>query len=277
MSPFLDSIATIVGVFQQHARGDGDGSGLSRRRMRELIQREFADSLKPHDPQTIEKILQFLEWDGDGDIDFNEFLLLVFRVAKCCFWFQPRAPFLVQRTKLLTSGKSLREPEFRSRGSRRQLQEEEEEERQTWERNPLKDSGALRDSGAVRDSDELEAMKGERVKSKELRRRPEVPEAEQEQPQGEEPQKAPRERRERQAGEAKSGTLPERRDPERRDPGETLREGTREGEEAPEEEPSKRSPREAENSRVSRDGGTKQGQEPPQEAPSRARDESKTT
>uniref|UniRef100_A0A674HP80 EF-hand domain-containing protein n=1 Tax=Taeniopygia guttata TaxID=59729 RepID=A0A674HP80_TAEGU len=82
MSPFLDSIATIVGVFQQHARGDGDGSGLSRRRMRELIQREFADSLKPHDPQTIEKILQFLEWDGDGNIDFNEFLLLVFRVAK---------------------------------------------------------------------------------------------------------------------------------------------------------------------------------------------------
>ncbi|XP_050840787.1 nicastrin [Serinus canaria] len=136
MSPFLDSIATIVGVFQQHARGDGDGSGLSRRRMRELIQREFADSLvKPHDPQTIEKILQFLEWDGDGDIDFNEFLLLVFRVAKCCFWFQPRAPFLVQRTKIPTGGKSLREPEFRSRGSRRQLQEEEEEERQTWERN----------------------------------------------------------------------------------------------------------------------------------------------
>ncbi|XP_059346007.1 trichohyalin-like [Ammospiza nelsoni] len=138
MSPLLDSIATIVGVFQQHARADGDGSGLSRRRMRELIQREFADSLvKPHDPQTIEKILQFLEWDGDGDIDFNEFLLLVFRVAKCCFWFQPRAPFLVQRTKLLTGGKSLRETEFRSRGSRRQLQEEEEEEeeRQTWERN----------------------------------------------------------------------------------------------------------------------------------------------
>ncbi|NWH42376.1 TRHY protein, partial [Chloropsis hardwickii] len=93
MSPFLDSIATIVGVFQQHARGDGDGSGLSRGRMRELIQREFTDSLvKAHDPQTIEKILQFLEWDGDGDIDFNEFLLLVFRVAKCCFWFQPRPP-----------------------------------------------------------------------------------------------------------------------------------------------------------------------------------------
>uniref|UniRef100_A0A8C0ZAZ0 S100/CaBP-9k-type calcium binding subdomain domain-containing protein n=1 Tax=Cyanistes caeruleus TaxID=156563 RepID=A0A8C0ZAZ0_CYACU len=86
MSPFLDSIATIVGVFQQHARGDGDGSGLSRGRMRELIQREFADSL------VVSKILQFLEWDGDGDIDFNEFLLLVFRVAKCPGAFHHRVP-----------------------------------------------------------------------------------------------------------------------------------------------------------------------------------------
>ncbi|NXD58827.1 TRHY protein, partial [Corvus moneduloides] len=134
MSPFLDSIATIVSVFQQHARGDGDGSGLSRGTMRELIQREFADALvKPHDPQTIEKILQFLEWDGDGDIDFNEFLLLVFRVAKCCFWFLPRAPFLVQRTKVPTGTKSLREPEIKSRGNHWQLQEEEEQE--TRERN----------------------------------------------------------------------------------------------------------------------------------------------
>uniref|UniRef100_A0A8C3MPC5 Uncharacterized protein n=1 Tax=Geospiza parvula TaxID=87175 RepID=A0A8C3MPC5_GEOPR len=163
MSPFLDSIATIVGVFQQHARGDGDGSGLSRRRMRELIQREFADSLKPHDPQTIEKILQFLEWDGDGNIDFNEFLLLVFRVAKCCFWFQPRAPFLVQRTKLPTGGKSQREPEFRSRGSRRQLQEEEEE-RQTWERNREAENPEVREGQRdLSGSSRSRCQKGENV------------------------------------------------------------------------------------------------------------------
>ncbi|NWW21045.1 TRHY protein, partial [Falcunculus frontatus] len=146
MSPFLDSITTIVSVFQQHARGDGDGSSLSRRRMRELIQREFADALvKPHDPQTIEKILQFLEWDGDGEIDFNEFLLLVFRVAKCCFWFLPRAPFLVQKTKLPAGGKSLREPEIRSRGSRRQLQEEEEQETRERNRDPPREVELQRD------------------------------------------------------------------------------------------------------------------------------------
>ncbi|XP_027525413.1 trichohyalin [Corapipo altera] len=129
MSLFLDSVSTIISTFHRHARDDGGSSTLSRSRMREFIQREFADALaKPHDPQTIEKILQFLEWDGDGDIDFNEFLLLVFRVAKCCYRHLPRAPYLVQRTKLTVP----REPEIRSRGSRRQLQEEEE---QTRERN----------------------------------------------------------------------------------------------------------------------------------------------
>uniref|UniRef100_A0A8C4UWF3 EF-hand domain-containing protein n=1 Tax=Falco tinnunculus TaxID=100819 RepID=A0A8C4UWF3_FALTI len=77
MSRFLDSISTIISIFHQHTKEDGDHSKLSRRQMKEFIQREFADVIKPHDPQTIDKILQFLEWDGDGEIDFNEFLLLV--------------------------------------------------------------------------------------------------------------------------------------------------------------------------------------------------------
>ncbi|XP_009465903.1 PREDICTED: trichohyalin-like, partial [Nipponia nippon] len=133
MSRFLDSISTIVTVFHKHAKEDGDCSNLSRRKMKEFIQREFADVIdKPHDPQTIDKILQFLEWDGDGEIDFNEFLLLVFRVAKACYWYLPKGPCLLQRTKLTTSGKSLREPEIKNRGSRQQLQEEEH---QTCERN----------------------------------------------------------------------------------------------------------------------------------------------
>ncbi|KAF1406638.1 Repetin, partial [Spheniscus magellanicus] len=128
MSRFLDSVSTIISVFHKHAKEDGDCSNFSRRKMKEFIQREFADVIaKPHDPQTIDKILQFLEWDGDGEIDFNEFLLLVFRVAKACYWYLPKGPSLLQRTTLTTSGKSLREPDFKNRGSRRQLQEEEQQ------------------------------------------------------------------------------------------------------------------------------------------------------
>ncbi|XP_009887831.1 PREDICTED: trichohyalin-like [Charadrius vociferus] len=131
MSHFLDSISTIISVFHQHAKEDGDCSNLSRWKMKELIQKEFADVIaKPRDPQMIDKILQFLEWDGDGKIDFNEFLLLVFKVAKACYWYLPKGPWLLQRTKLTTSGKSLQEPETKNRGNHRQLQEEE---RQNYE------------------------------------------------------------------------------------------------------------------------------------------------
>uniref|UniRef100_A0A803XYH8 EF-hand domain-containing protein n=1 Tax=Meleagris gallopavo TaxID=9103 RepID=A0A803XYH8_MELGA len=82
MSHFLDSVSTIITVFHQHAKEDGDQSKFNRRKMKEFIQKEFADAIVV---STIDKILQFLEWDGDGEIDFNEFLLLVFRVAKACY------------------------------------------------------------------------------------------------------------------------------------------------------------------------------------------------
>ncbi|CAM9990192.1 unnamed protein product [Bubo scandiacus] len=115
MSRFLDSISIIISTFHKHAKEDGDYSNLSRRRMKQFIQREFADVIaKPRDPQTIDKILQFLEWDGDGEIDFNEFLLLVFRVAKACYWYLPKGPCLLQRTELTTSEKSLQEPEVKN-------------------------------------------------------------------------------------------------------------------------------------------------------------------
>uniref|UniRef100_A0A493T4W8 EF-hand domain-containing protein n=3 Tax=Anas platyrhynchos TaxID=8839 RepID=A0A493T4W8_ANAPP len=139
MSHFLDSVSIIISTFCKHAKEDGDQSKLSRRRMKEFIQKEFADAIaNPHDPQTIDKILQFLEWDGDGEIDFNEFLLLVFRVAKACYWYLQKGPCLLQKTKLVTSGKILQEPEIKNRGSHRQLQEEEPQTRETNRHPPCK-------------------------------------------------------------------------------------------------------------------------------------------
>ncbi|XP_062482081.1 trichohyalin [Pezoporus occidentalis] len=157
MSRFLDGISTIISLFHKYAKEDGDCSNLSHRKMQEFIQREFADVIaKPRDPQTIDKILQFLEWDGDGHIDFNEFLLLVFRVAKACYWFQPKGPYLLQRTKLTSSGKLHQEPEIKNRGSSRQLQEEEE---QTCENNdhPLCEPELQRDT-RVNELETLEEM-----------------------------------------------------------------------------------------------------------------------
>uniref|UniRef100_A0A8C9FA21 EF-hand domain-containing protein n=1 Tax=Pavo cristatus TaxID=9049 RepID=A0A8C9FA21_PAVCR len=82
MSHFLDSVSTIITVFYQHAK-----EGEARLKSFFFVSLCVFFLQNPHDPQTIDKILQFLEWDGDGEIDFNEFLLLVFRVAKACYWY----------------------------------------------------------------------------------------------------------------------------------------------------------------------------------------------
>lgn len=157
---------------------------------------------------------------------------------------------------------------------------------------PRERSGKEVKDGALRDPAEPEAVKGERAKSKEIRRCPEIPEEQRDQPQGEGSQKIPREPgsgcqgREREDGKAKSCPAApeprESRDPERRDPGESraCREGIQEDPDlgrSGQEESRERSPREAGDSQVSREGGTKQGQDSSQEAPNRPRDESKTS
>jgi len=43
MSHLLDSIFTITSIFHKHATEDGDSFYLSRRKMKEFIQMEFAD------------------------------------------------------------------------------------------------------------------------------------------------------------------------------------------------------------------------------------------
>uniref|UniRef100_A0A8C6ZS31 EF-hand domain-containing protein n=1 Tax=Nothoprocta perdicaria TaxID=30464 RepID=A0A8C6ZS31_NOTPE len=96
MARLQENILSIITAFHTYARRDGDRGTLSKEELRQLIHKMsktlFSFSClfslqNPHDSQTIDKILHFLEWDGDGKIDFNEFLFLVFRVAKACYWY----------------------------------------------------------------------------------------------------------------------------------------------------------------------------------------------
>ncbi|CAM2108333.1 unnamed protein product [Caretta caretta] len=83
MPQLLDSISTIISVFYKHGKKDEDCSTISKREVKRFIQREFDNiTVNPYDAHTIEAVLQLLDRDGDGAVDFNEFLLLVFRVAK---------------------------------------------------------------------------------------------------------------------------------------------------------------------------------------------------
>ncbi|EMP31362.1 Repetin [Chelonia mydas] len=122
MPQLLDSISTIISVFYKHGKKDEDCSTISKREVKRFIQREFDNiTVNPYDAHTIEAVLQLLDRDGDGAVDFNEFLLLVFRVAKVCYWYLQPKQHLPQRTETGLSGERRQEPEAgRAEGSRDQ-------------------------------------------------------------------------------------------------------------------------------------------------------------
>ncbi|XP_039219375.1 trichohyalin-like protein 1 [Crotalus tigris] len=102
MSYFLDSVCTIVGIFHKYARCQHGNLALNRREMKMLIQKEFGEvlevstncgdeGLNPCDPQIIELTFKLLDVNGDSLVDFNEYLIFVFQIAKGCYrYLQPR-------------------------------------------------------------------------------------------------------------------------------------------------------------------------------------------
>uniref|UniRef100_A0A803SYY7 EF-hand domain-containing protein n=1 Tax=Anolis carolinensis TaxID=28377 RepID=A0A803SYY7_ANOCA len=92
MPYLLNSICTISGVFYKYAKRHGDSSILTKREMKRLI---LEDLLKiyhgfllfqnPRDRKTVELTFQMLDTNGDGLVDFNEYLLLILKVAEACY------------------------------------------------------------------------------------------------------------------------------------------------------------------------------------------------
>ncbi|XP_005515164.2 cornulin [Columba livia] len=85
MAQLQENANSIISAFYTCTRSDGNCSPLSREELKLLIEQEFADAMEdPQDPQTIKKVLCFLDNDSNCRVDFNELLSLVFRVAKAC-------------------------------------------------------------------------------------------------------------------------------------------------------------------------------------------------
>ncbi|XP_025974565.2 cornulin-like [Dromaius novaehollandiae] len=86
MAQLQENIIGIISTFSTYARRDGDCSTLGKGELRQLIRQEFADVIaNPHNLETVEKVLCFLDDDSNDRVDFSEFLSLVFRVAKACY------------------------------------------------------------------------------------------------------------------------------------------------------------------------------------------------
>ncbi|XP_011829044.1 PREDICTED: repetin [Mandrillus leucophaeus] len=86
MAQLLSSILSVIEVFHKYAKENGDCALLCKEELKQLLLAEFGDILqRPNDPETVETILNLLDQDRDGHVDFHEYLLLVFQLVQACY------------------------------------------------------------------------------------------------------------------------------------------------------------------------------------------------
>ncbi|KAF5898177.1 uncharacterized protein DAT39_012093, partial [Clarias magur] len=79
------AMETLITVFHRHAGKEGDCNTLSRKELRQLMEAELSNFLKSQkDPATIDRMMRDLDANGDGEVDFEEFVALVVGLSIAC-------------------------------------------------------------------------------------------------------------------------------------------------------------------------------------------------
>ncbi|NWY07807.1 S10A1 protein, partial [Nothoprocta ornata] len=86
------AVETLIRVFHRYSAREGARRTLSRAELRELLRTELGGFLQSRwDAGTVERILRELDEDGDGELDFQEYVALVAALTVACnafFWEQ---------------------------------------------------------------------------------------------------------------------------------------------------------------------------------------------
>uniref|UniRef100_A0A8D2PPL0 Protein S100-A1 n=1 Tax=Zosterops lateralis melanops TaxID=1220523 RepID=A0A8D2PPL0_ZOSLA len=84
------AMETLINVFHHYSGKEGDKYKLSKKELKELLQSELGCFLETQkDSGAVEKIMQDLDENGDGEVDFQEFVVLVAALTVACntfFW-----------------------------------------------------------------------------------------------------------------------------------------------------------------------------------------------
>uniref|UniRef100_A0A8C6YH91 Protein S100 n=1 Tax=Nothoprocta perdicaria TaxID=30464 RepID=A0A8C6YH91_NOTPE len=84
------AVETLIRVFHRYSAREGARRTLSRAELRELLRTELGGFLR-WDAGAVERILRELDEDGDGELDFQEYVALVAALTVACnafFWEQ---------------------------------------------------------------------------------------------------------------------------------------------------------------------------------------------
>ncbi|XP_004619293.1 protein S100-A1 [Sorex araneus] len=91
MSSDLETaMETLISVFHTHSGKEGDKYKLSKKELKELLQSEFSGFLEAQkDTETVDKLMKELDENGDGEVDFQEYVTFVAALTVACnefFW-----------------------------------------------------------------------------------------------------------------------------------------------------------------------------------------------
>ncbi|KAG8519981.1 Protein S100-A1, partial [Galemys pyrenaicus] len=91
MSSDLETaMETLINVFHTHSAKEGDKYKLSKKELKELLQTEFSGFLDSQkDSETVDKLMKELDENGDGEVDFQEYVVLIAALTVACnsfFW-----------------------------------------------------------------------------------------------------------------------------------------------------------------------------------------------
>ncbi|KAL4624841.1 protein S100-A1-like [Arapaima gigas] len=79
------AMETLIVVFHRYASKEGCSTSLSRRELKDLMEKELSGFLKSQkDPAAVDRIMRDLDTNGDGEVNFEEFVSLVVGLSIAC-------------------------------------------------------------------------------------------------------------------------------------------------------------------------------------------------
>uniref|UniRef100_A0A8C5Q438 Protein S100 n=1 Tax=Leptobrachium leishanense TaxID=445787 RepID=A0A8C5Q438_9ANUR len=84
-SKLEEAMETLISVFHTYSGREGDTEKLSKKEMKDLLQNELGEFLETQkDATSVDKIMKELDENGDGEVDFQEFVILVASLTVAC-------------------------------------------------------------------------------------------------------------------------------------------------------------------------------------------------
>ncbi|XP_039219118.1 protein S100-A1 [Crotalus tigris] len=86
MSSQLETaIDSLISVFHSYSGKEGDKYKLNKKELKELLQNELGGLLETQrDTEVVDKIMQDLDENSDGEVDFQEFMVLMAALTVAC-------------------------------------------------------------------------------------------------------------------------------------------------------------------------------------------------